>query len=109
MINAELAREGARTGALLAASKADREIESWSEAASQLFVMYANMHPEGFMTEDVREWADKLGFEAPPDKRAWGYVARAAARDGIVKSVGFGQQRSANCHGSPKTIWRKRK
>lgn len=108
MINATLAQKGADKGAMLAAAKADRVIESWSESARQLFEMYANMHPEGFMTEDVRQWAEKLGFDAPPDNRAWGYVAKSANRDGVVRANGFEKQRSANCHGSPKTVWRKK-
>ena len=107
MINASVARMGADSGALLAASKADRVIEGWSSAALDLFTMYANMNPEGFMTEDVRAWAEKLGFESPPDNRAWGYVAQRARREGVVKPVGYGQQRSANCHRSPKTIWKR--
>lgn len=108
MQHPQLARMGADSGALLAASKADRVIEGWSESAIQLFEMYANMHPDGFMTEEVRIWAEKLGFDAPPDNRAWGYVAQKASREGIVKSAGYAAQQSANCHRSPKTVWKKK-
>lgn len=105
-LNADLAELGADTGMLLAASKADRRSEGWSDAAKQLFELYAIQHPEGFMTEEVRIWAEKLGFDAPPDNRAWGMIAKSMAKDGVVVAIGFAKQRSATCHGSPKTVWK---
>lgn len=105
-LNADLAEMGADAGMLIAASHADRELNNWSFSAKQLFELYALQHPEGFMTEDVRVWADKLGFDAPPDNRAWGYIAKAMAKDGVVEACGFAKQRSASCHGSPKTVWK---
>lgn len=106
VLNQDLAHQGAETGMLLAASHADDEHKQWTAMASKFFECYARMHREGFMTEDVRAWADKLGFQSPPDNRAWGYVARKAAHRGVVVAIGFGKQRSSTCHGSPKTIWK---
>ena len=106
-LNSDLANQGAETGMLLAASHADREIKNWSEIAELLFKFYARMHGHnGFMTEDVRVWSKKLGFEQPPDNRAWGLIAKRLSREGYIKAVGFGKQRSSSCHGSPKTIWK---
>lgn len=107
LLNKEIAQAGANTGALLAVSHADRNRSGWSEDALEIFVLYANQHPEGFLTEDVRAWAEKLGFEPPPDNRAWGHVAKRAALAGHVRSAGFRKQSSVTCHGSFKTMWRK--
>jgi hypothetical protein len=105
-LNADLAEMGADAGMLIAASHADRELNNWSFSAKQLFEMYATLHPDGFMTEEVRVWAEKLGFETPPDNRAWGYIAKAMAKHGVVVASGFAKQRSSTCHGSPKTVWK---
>lgn len=106
VLNPDLARQGATTGATLAAAKADRTSPGWSVEAREVFLLYARMHRDGFMTEDVRQWAQKLGMSEPPDNRAWGYVALRLSKDGVIESVGYGRQRSSTCHGSPKTIWK---
>lgn len=106
VLNTDLADQGADTGMLLAASHAEREQGSWVRQATMFFKLYARMHPEGFMTEDVRTWAARFGFAEPPDNRAWGYIAKSLSKGGLIQSVGFGKQRSASCHGSPKNIWK---
>lgn len=106
VLNSDLATQGADTGMLVAASHADRTTADWTSEAEILFKLHARFHPEGFMTEDVRAWAVKLGFTSPPDNRAWGYVAKSLARQGYIEAIGYGKQRSATCHGSPKTIWK---
>lgn len=106
VLNTDLAQQGADTGMLVAASHADNVNGDWSELAEILFKLHARLHPEGFMTEDVRVWAVKLGFTEPPDNRAWGYIAKSLARQGYIEAIGYGKQRSATCHGSPKTIWK---
>lgn len=105
-LNADLADLGADTGMMRSTNKADRVKDDWSREAEALFQYYARMHRDGFMTEDVRVWAGKLGFPEPPDNRAWGMIARKLAKAGYVSAVGYGKQRSVTCHGSPKTIWR---
>jgi hypothetical protein len=106
VLNSDLAQQGADTGMLLAASHADRLNTDWTEDSTNVFKLYARLHPQGFMTEDVRLWSVKLGFTEPPDNRAWGYIARSLANQGYIEAVGYGKQRSATCHGSPKTIWK---
>lgn len=103
----DVAEALADAGMTRAASHANRKVDHWSEEAGELFRLYATLHPEGFMTEDVRKWADKLGFPPPPDNRAWGHVAKRASIDGYVRSAGFRKQKSTACHGSPKTLWTK--
>lgn len=106
VLNEDIAKAAGEVGAAVAASHANRLHDKWSEDAMGLFRLYAIQHPEGFLTEEVRRWADKLGFAAPPDNRAWGSVARRAATLGYVKSTGVRRQASTTCHGSMKTVWR---
>lgn len=105
VLNERLAELGANVGMTLAASHADRVSGNWSDDALDLFKLYAVQKPDGFLTEEVRAWAEKLGFAPPPDNRAWGHVAKRAAMDGHVRAAGFRKQTSATCHGSPKTFW----
>lgn len=106
VLNEKLAEAGANAGMTLAASHADRTYEGWSDDALEFFRLFAHQRGgEFFMTEDVRAWAEKMGFPPPPDNRAWGHVAKRAAMDGVVRRIGYDKQRSATCHGSPKTLW----
>lgn len=91
---------------LKASAHADRVSDKWTERSMELFKLYGRMRRDGFMTEDVRAWAEKLGMDQPPDNRAWGLVARRLVNEGFIEPIGYGKQRSATCHGSPKTIWR---
>jgi hypothetical protein len=109
VLDETLAELGADASMMLAASHADRESMDWTHFAEELFILYAIQHPDGFMTEDVRVWAGKLGFDAPPDNRAWGYVAKKVANDGHIHACGAAKQKSANCHGSYKTLWKLKK
>ena len=102
----DLAQLGADTGMALAASHADRVHDDWTKTAAIVFKLYAKFHPNGFMTEDVRVWSDKLGLPKPPDQRAWGAVASRLAKEGYIKPAGYEKQRSATCHRSPKTVWK---
>lgn len=105
-LNLDIAEVGANTGMLIAASHADRVREAWTHEALSMFHLYATLHPEGFMTEEVRVWASSMGFASPPDNRAWGFIAKKHLKDGLIESAGYGKQRSTTCHGSPKTIWK---
>lgn len=109
MSNASVAVNGwdlAEMGMAAAVAHANRETEDWSTRAASLFTEYVALHPgETFMTEDVRQWAEAIGLPPPPDRRAWGAVAVAAKRNGLVRSLGYAPQKSANAHRAPKTLW----
>lgn len=96
----------AAQGMQAAIDHADSGESSWSDVAAALFRMYGMMHPEGFMTEDVRAWSDKLGFDDPPDNRAWGAVARILQATKEIESCGVEKQKSLSCHRSYKTVWK---
>lgn len=103
-LSREVAEEAAVTGMLLAASHANRVSENWTEEALNFFRLYAAMKPDGFLTEEARQWAEKIGLPPPPDGRAWGHIARKASLEGVVKSAGYEKARSSN--NSPKVLWR---
>lgn len=106
VLNQQLAEAGADAGMTVAASHADRTYSGWSDDAVEFFALFARRSGDNpFMTEEVRAWAEKLGFPPPPDSRAWGHVAKRAAISGAVRKIGYDKQRSATCHGSPKTLW----
>lgn len=102
----ELAWQGAQAGMMAALDHANRESVDWGTSATQFFTNYTMQFGETpFMTEDVRDWAEENGLPPPPDRRAWGAIAIAAKRAGLVKSMGYAPQKSANSHGAPKTLW----
>lgn len=89
-----------------AADHADRENEGWTTDGYTMLHRYMRAHKgAAFMAEDVREWATKRGMRKPPDNRAWGLIFQRAAREFVIKSLGWRTQSSPNCHGSPKNLW----
>lgn len=105
-VNAEMAKAQGQAGATAAALNAEKKSHGWTEKARDYFLLYGRMHRDGFMTEDVRAWAKRFGFDEPPDNRAWGFVALSLNREGYIVGCGYSKQRSATCHGSPKTVWK---
>ena len=88
-----------------AVDRADREQENWSDEAHRALERYCQAHPSGgFLTEDVRAWAERLGLVAAPDNaRAWGAVMQRAQRYRLIRAVGYAPARSS--HLSPKVLW----
>ena len=82
LLDPDAARAGAEAGMLKASAHADRVSDKWTERSMELFKLYGRMRRDGFMTEDVRAWAEKLGMDQPPDNRAWGLVARRLVKIG---------------------------
>lgn len=105
-LDADISAARGQAGAKAAALHAEKVSPEWTERARDYFLLYGRMHRDGFMTEDVREWAKRFGFEDPPDNRAWGYIAKALNREGQIQACGYAKQRSTTCHGSPKTVWK---
>jgi len=102
----DLFTQKGHTAAKAAADHADREIAEWTKRAIALFSVYARKSTGPFLTEEARQYAESHGLQEPPDSRAWGHVAKAAQKSGIVVSAGFGAAKSSN--GSPKVLWKKK-
>ena len=97
----------AQDGATRAADHADAVTSvTWSASAQKLILHFAMTHAS-FMTEDVRAWAQANRLiSPPPDERAWGAVVLGLAKQGRLKRVAYAPNKSATCHGSPKSVWR---
>lgn len=83
----------------------DHAGDRWKRSARGYLLEFLTVRPSPFLAEDVREFAEVRGLEAPPDGRAWGAVMRAAARDRLIDKVGYAPARSSNL--SPKVQWRR--
>ena len=94
--------QGVLFGQEMAKLAADKAGEQWKKQALDAFIDYAKNHSE-FMTEDVRV-SYELG--EPPDNRAWGHIAVAAKRQGIVATHGYGYSSQGKGHPTPATIWK---
>lgn len=82
----------------------DHAGDTWKRGARGYLLEYLATHAGPFMAEDVREFAESRGFQAPPDGRAWGSVMQSAARAELIRKVGYAPARSSNL--SPKVQWR---
>ena len=99
-------RELAAEGASVAADHADDEYGFWSIYAEEYFRRFIKEKPNcTFMTEQVREFAERDGFQPPPDKRAWGSVAANMSRCGVIKKLGYSQSTIPSHHAGIKTLW----
>jgi hypothetical protein len=105
---AELGRQGARDGMRRAAAHADAVLPHWSDRALALLAQFVReSRGREFITPDFRRYAVDLGFDSPPEPRAWGAVVNAAARRGLIVKTGrmrpYGDRTS---HTNPKQCWR---
>lgn len=84
------------------AKHADESCHRWSVLAFQWVLTYALAHRE-FVSEDCTAAAMEVGIPKPPDDRAWGAPFARAARQNIIKRIGYGV--SKRRHLSPTPLW----
>jgi hypothetical protein len=97
----------AEAGAARAAEHAERVDPGWKAAALGYVREFAVAYRDtAFLTEEARRYAEGCGFGPPPDKRAWGAVALAAKRGGIIEKVGYANTSLGPSHACPRTKWR---
>jgi len=87
-----------------AADHAEREIPEWRNEARRILEITAALH-RNFTSEDIKIQADIRGLPRPPEPRAWGAVIQRAARDGIIRKVGWADSTSRTCHCRPMQLW----
>lgn len=106
MISVQQAKDKRDIGMARATDRASREQEAWADVAMFYLVVFSSFANLGeknkFLAEDVIEFCKVNLFEAP-DSRAWGSVFRRAAKEGVIRKVGYAPAKSSNL--SPKTLW----
>lgn len=107
MISVQQAKDKRDIGMARATDRANREHEEWTDVAMFYLVVFSSFvnffsGKNQFLAEDVIEFCKKNLFEAP-DSRAWGSVFRRAAKEGVIRKVGYAPAKSSNL--SPKTLW----
>lgn len=86
-----------------AVDHAERESEGWTDFAVSLLRSFASRQSAPFLAEDFVEWATNGLIAYPADGRAFGGVFQRAAREGIIRKVGYAPARSSNL--APKCTW----
>ena len=98
----EQARAERDTGIKRASSRAGKISNGWNDRAFQWIADYAKTH-KTFISEDCTAEAAESGLAAPSDPRAWGAPFKRAAKQNIIKRIGFGI--SKRRHLSPTPLW----
>lgn len=85
--------------------RADELDPNWSERAYGALTLYCRFfRTVEFIAEDARGWAESRGLiSAPHDSRAWGAVMKRAAKNMLIRKVGYAPAKSSNL--SPKVQW----
>lgn len=84
------------------AKHADVIVFRWCDLAFGWVKTYALAHRE-FISEDCTAAAEAAGIPVPPDTRAWGVPFARAARQNIIRRIGYGVSRRR--HLSPTPLW----
>lgn len=103
MKSVKKAQQDRDTGMQRAEDHAERVAPGWVHSAMNILRAYAVKKAAPFLIEEVVAYAESVGFEGPPDGRAWGAIARRAAGCQVIRKVGYGIARTSNS--SPKILW----
>lgn len=88
-----------------AVSHAEQEIPGWADIAYNFLLTFISKHNGTFMAEEVRVQAELNDVPVPPSLRAWGSVIARAAKNELIKRVGYRQVRNVKAHCTPATLW----
>lgn len=105
MITQQQSEAARDKGMDLADAKATKDNPRWKADAMAALNLYCTAHQgQKFLTEDFRDWCVKFDLaDMPENMKAFGPLMRQAAKDGIIKNVGYMPARSSNQ--SAKTAW----
>lgn len=99
------ARELAMDGMNQAEEHAEEQIPGWGSMAMDALKLFIKDHSGPFMAEQVRSVAQLSGLPVPCHERAWGAVLTRAAKNGLIKAIGYGKTSNPNAHSTPATLW----
>ena len=87
-----------------AVNHAERVEPDWAERAYFCVIQIARKG-RPFTCEDVKIHAAICRMPDPPDARAWGGILRHAAKQGLIRKVGWAASTSPVCHCRPMQVW----
>lgn len=88
-----------------AVNHAEEVEEGWQEKALGFLFIFIHSHGQ-FAIEDIRTQAERFSqVPEPPSKRAWGAIAREAAKRGWIKKMGYIQVRNPSAHCANANLW----
>lgn len=105
-LNISFAIQARDKGIKRAVDHADRVNASWSEKVYNLLKDFVKRYSGPFQFEDFRLSIAGL-IPEPPHKRAFGAIAAKAAREGLIRRVGYAPVKSVNCHRANASVWRR--
>ena len=80
---------------------------NWSDDAYRILLEFVSRYDIEFMTEDVRDYAEKVRkFRSPTSKRAWGGIMARAKRNNLIEAIGIRPVKNKDAHCANATIWR---
>jgi hypothetical protein len=88
-----------------AENTADAINPNWRNEAFEVLKEFLLTVPGEFLVEDVRAYAAVKNFVAPASNRVWGSVVVRAAREGLIKNIGYGVTKNKKAHRTPASIW----
>lgn len=101
---ATLARRDAQKGIDHAAAAADQKHRGWTDEAFEFIRTYAkNMKGKQYIGHDIVAASCVRGILQPENSKAWGQPIQRAAREGLIKRVGFAPD--PNRHTNPVPLW----
>lgn len=74
----------------------------WGKIAYRWILAYAQ-HNRKFIGEECTQAARAAGIASPHDLRAWGWSFRKAAREGVIRPVGYAPSPLRHC--APTIVW----
>lgn len=99
----------AEVGMKRALKKANKDNHDWEEKAMAKLIEFIHINSGNFFCEDVRAYAAcDDNFPLPDNNRVWGPIIQKAAREGLIKRIGYGPVSNINANNTPASIWVKR-
>lgn len=99
-------RKARDKGMAKAITHADEVNPSWSERAYEHFKTFVGLQTKPFLIEDFREWVKDM-IESPPSLRSFGALTMKAAREGLIKQVGYTKVKNARAHMANCAVWKR--
>jgi hypothetical protein len=102
-LNIDYSRQARDKGIEQAEKHANQVHDSWSDKAFEFLKSFIVNHKK-FLAEDVRYYSAGV-IPEPPSQRAWGAVIVRAAKQGLIRRVGYEQVKNAKAHRANASVW----